>query len=231
MLDPAMKDHRDESLFPCAEPKKLYSNLGGVSFSVHGLINYKALCVWAGPKCTFDDLNEFVSDMAANTKTSSYMFGAQGLVAQLPNRVNNFTRTTVTVVEGEMVIVKSVVGIAHPVTAAFNQVFRGFDGATWIVLCSFLLGLFVLSFAVTLTFTRSVNPLGVVMALMGETHIVNNQCGVGLGVLSSGEESIVVHRTSLHRSAIALLGVAFSTFWIIVILFYEVCYIPHLRKI
>lgn len=216
-LDPTMKTEEDQRLFQCKSPMKYYPRLEGISFKIHQQLNLDdVLCVWTGPSCTFDKVVEFVANQAADETTKQYRFGITGLLAQLPERVSENIVPTVQLFESEVVVLGPSNEFQGTIRAAFAQVFRAFETTTWIVLSIFVLLLIILALLVSCVFTRPLTPFNVLMNLCGEHKLIFDVSE------HLSRDSDIRRSKSLHRAAVIVLGIGFSAFVVIVVLFYEI---------
>lgn len=211
-----MTSPENQTLFPCKNRKKLFPQLDGIAFQLHQELNLdNAQCVWAGSRCTFNEVVKFVSDRAQDNSTKAYMFGVTGLVAQLPSRVSLDALTTVTLYESEIIILRSNTEHSGEIKGAFSQVFRGFELGTWLVLAGFLVLLLLLALFVSITFTQSCSTIDILMHAIGDHHEAQIPEHLERGDARRS-------RRAFHRASTLLLGIAFSAFVLITILFYEI---------
>lgn len=112
-------------------------------------------------------MTKFVNDRAKDPDTNKYMFGAQGMVAQLPARIGSHIDTTVTISEDPFVILKSSAGGSTNTAAMLNQVFRAFDKSTWYSLVGVFLFLVFLSAIVSYVINNSMRPTAIVDTMRG----------------------------------------------------------------
>lgn len=216
-LAPNMKTEADQQLFQCKSPMKCNENLRGISFKIHQELNLDdVLCVWAGASCTFDKMVEFVAHHAQNEATNEYRFGITGMLTQLPERISKNVIPTVQLFESEFLVLGPSKEDTGTVQAAFNQLFRAFEGSTWIVLSIFVLLLFILALLVSCVFTQPLTPFNVLMNLCGEHKLIFDVSE------NLARDSDVRSSKSLHRSAVIMLGIGFSALVVIVVLFYEI---------
>lgn len=94
-------------------------------------IDFEALCLWGGSECSFSDMVKFVSDRVLDPTTNMYWFGAQGLVAKLPNRLTLAVRTSVTILRLDFIVLKSIKRGGSSTSNAASLVFRAFKANTW----------------------------------------------------------------------------------------------------
>lgn len=101
-----MSGTEHQRLFACRNKHKWFRHLEGVNFLIAQAMVMDTLCVWAGP-CTEDELIQFIIDRFADPSTKKYRFGAQGMIAQLPERMSSKIQATVTILDAPIILVKS----------------------------------------------------------------------------------------------------------------------------
>jgi len=211
-----MKTEQHSKLFPCKNRKLLFPHLDGLSFQIHSEITFDALCVWGGPLCTFDAMVKFVNDRSIDPVTKGYQFGLTGMIAQIPPRMTTHIRPTITISEAPIILLKFSNGLGPvPIADSFQQVTRGFVTGSWILIISFLIGLFVLVYLVSIRFTGSFSPFVAMSSLL-----VHEELKEGKDTEESANARILHNR--MYRTSLKLISVIFGMFVMIVALFYEV---------
>lgn len=144
-------------------------------------------------------MTQFLLDRTNDPATSEYQFGGQGMIAQLQERISKSLRTTVTLSSDSFILIRRIGGGGSSNMAKmFEQMFRAFDLTTWWALFGTLMGLLLFAVIVSIAFSDSLSPLGVLMAMMGEN-----------------EESENSSDASQRRrsTAVALVGTGFNIFF------------------
>lgn len=155
--------------------------------------------MFGGSECSFNEMTKFASDRAKDPTTNKYIFGAQGMVAQLPKRITSTLETSVTISRDPFILIKSIHGDVTG-EATFNLVFRAFERATWISLFVFFMFLVFMASLVTYIFTGSISPLTVLQTMMIE---------------NSDDQQLPESKKRLRTTAKALVVIMFSTFFVL----------------
>ncbi len=223
ILDPEMKLERDQHLFPCKRPRKVFEGLKGFAFRIHQDMDLDdALCVWAGAECSFNNMVDFVAEHARSSKTNEYQFAITGFVSLLPRRISQYAFPTVSFLESQVFILGRSEKHHSIVSQSFHTVFNAFQLKTWVILIICVASLLCLMFVVSAVFSTPCTFLEVILNVFGER-------GQSLAVSPltfrdvRNDESRDKHKLRLmHRGARLVLGIACSAFCIITILFYEI---------
>lgn len=72
-------------------------------------------------------MTNFVRDRALDPTTKAYQFGAQGMIAHVPELLSSTTRISSTIRKDPIIILKSNQDNQSTIAASFYQVFRGFE--------------------------------------------------------------------------------------------------------
>lgn len=219
-----MKTDEDSKLFPCKNWKQLYPNLRGPIWKIHAEINFDALCIWGGPKCTFDENFKFIDDRASHPDTKSYQFGVTGPSAQLPSRMTNYTKSTVTILEIPVILIKSIAGEKSSLMSSFHKIGRAFEPATWAILFGIQFGLFILAYLVSIRFTGYYNPADALL------HVLSNN-SITMGE-NCENESLYLRRTKykMYVTSMKLISVALGLVIAVTVVFYEVAEVNFIFK-
>lgn len=223
ILDPKMKRESDQQLFPCKARRKAFRELTGLVFKIHQEMDLDdALCVWAGAKCSFNNMVDFVAEHAQANETTEYQFAITGILSLLPRRISQYAFPTISFLETQVVILGPNDNTQGLVRTSFEQVFRAFKPQTWAILVICITALLLLMLIISAVFSTPSTPLNILMNMFGERRE-----GIGaVSPLTLREENVegstdMQKLHLLHRTARMVLSVAFSAFCIITILFYE----------
>lgn len=182
--------------------------MAGAIWKIHAEMDFDALCVWGGPKCTYNTMVRFLNEKSANPATRSYQFGITGLAAQLPSRMTNETRVTVTIFELPVLLFKSTAQ-DRGYKGALETITRGFEPATWAVLVCFEGALLLLGYIFTIRFTGSFNPADTLLNILHNNGIKMNANDIRT-------------KCRMYRASMQLIHIALTLVVAVAAVFYQV---------
>ncbi len=218
-----MESVAHQRLFPCRDHRRAFPHLDGIAFKIHQemVLDSDPLCVWAGSTCSFNNMVDFVWLAAQSAETSSYQFAISGFLTILPRRVSLYTFPTTPFLDSDVLILGPNHEPQGPIRSAFQQVFRAFQLPTWLLLACVVLLFILLTLIVSAVFSTPSTAANILANLFGDRcqdRRYSSESVRGAAVLSGA----VLKLRLMHRATIILLGISFTAFTMITILFYEV---------
>jgi len=154
-IDKGMRNIEDQRPFLCSDFHKLYSGeLKGAFFDIVKRmrpLQKTAHCVWAGPKCTFDGILNFINASATSGDKHRWISG--GVLMVVPYRIGVHTLPSASLFEDELRVVgPPLSGYTSP-SEAWSAIWKPFTLKGWIFIFSCTFGHFLIRILFSFVFT------------------------------------------------------------------------------